>query len=716
MRGSNQTHDRAIRSRWRIARMTAVLLLLGLIQAGAQLTAQTVTLSANKMPLEQVCKEIEKQTGYFFVYAKDLQKSQTITVQLKNEEVKTALEKVFDRSNLKYEVIGKVVSVNTKKKAEAAEARTEAQTDTMNIYGAVITEKGPLENVSVTTSKSKKSALTDINGTYQIKGVLTGEDLIFSYVGYTPLRRKVGKERQIVVGLQVADNELDKVVVKAYGTTSRRYSTSSIVSVSGKEIENIPVQNPMLALAGRVPGLVVQAASGEPMAPVRVEIRGRNSINPNFPTDPLYVIDGVPQTVMNISSVKNSDKFPTMMSNGLNQSDVYNVGGGISPLFGLNPYDIQSIEILQDAGATAVYGSRGANGVILITTKRGKAGRTSVNVNMSQGVTYVSKFYDMLDIREYVAMRKEAIANDGFTPSLNANSLGYAPDLLLWDTTRNVDWQRYLYGNPGLYSSVSTALSGGNDQMTFRLSGAYSRTKDIKAVSGINQSLSLNGALDYKSINKKFTMKLNLMMVNGISNSVNQPIGNTLPPNAPEPFDSLGNLNYAGYSIWGSMPFSSLKNSADTRSAQMNSSIELSYNLFKGLNLGAALRTRKSTSDVFNITPVASKDPMAMPISRQGTNYKGNTEIKGLVIEPYISYGMTLGNGALDMTLRGTYEHNKTSALTVQGSNYTTDDLIRSIKDAPTKDAKDRYGEYKYTGGMFALNYRLNHKPFDLRI
>ncbi len=288
MQGSHQTHNRALqrKARWRMARITAVLLLLGCIQAGTRLTAQTVTLSASKMPLEKICKEIEKQTGYFFVYAKDLEKSQPVSVQLKNEAVKSALDKIFEGSNLRYELIGKVVSVNTKKKAAPVQSNSESLADTINIHGVVITEKGPLENVSISSTKSKRSTLTDVKGAYLLKGVIPGEELVFSYVGYSPLRKKIGRDRELIVALQVADNELDKVVVKAYGTTTKRFATGTIATVSGKDIENVPVQNPLLALTGRVPGIVITPLTGEASAPIKVEIRGKEQYQSQFPFRP----------------------------------------------------------------------------------------------------------------------------------------------------------------------------------------------------------------------------------------------------------------------------------------------------------------------------------------------------------------------------------------------------------------------------------------------
>lgn len=709
MQGSPKKYNRArLKARWQLARMTAAFLLLGILQAGAQLAAQTVTLNANKMPLEKVCKEIEKQTGYFFVYAKDLQKSQPVSVQLKNDDVRTALDKVFDGSALKYELIGKVVSVNTRKKPEASTPSGNSNlADTINVHGNVITEKGALENVSVTSTKSKRSTLTDIKGAFTLRGVVPGEEIVFTYVGYTSERQKVtANNREIVVAMFPAENELDKVVVKAYGTTSKRFTTSSIVSVSGKDLENVPVQNPLLALSGRVPGLVVMQTGGDATSPVKVEVRGRNSVNPNFPSDPLYVIDGVPQTILNLSSGGRAFQQSTFVSTGLNQSDNYNLGG-ISPLFGLNPYDIESIEVLQDAGATAVYGSRGANGVILITTKRGKGGRTSFSVNMSQGITRITKFYDMLNTKDYLAMRREAFKNDGITPTVDN-----APDLLLWDSTRDVNWQKYLWGNSGQYSAVSASVSGGNEQMTFRLSGSYSRSQDMKVISGANKSFTLQSAFDYNSFNRKFQMSLTVMMVNGRSDARYLPASYTLAPNAPEPLKPNGELNYDGYRGAKGVyfPWSSLKTTADTRSSQLSANLDISYSLFKGVKIGSAFRLKQSGSDIFSTTPVASMDPMADPKSKLGRNSSGITKANAVTIEPYLSYNTSFGNGRLGARLTGTYEQNRTTATTLNGSGYVTDDFLGSISAAPKKDVFDRFGEYKYAGAMITLNYIHDNK------
>lgn len=716
MQGSHQTHNRALqrKARWRMARITAVLLLLGCIHAGAQLRAQTVTLSASKMPLEKICKEIEKQTGYYFVYAKDLEKSQPVSVQLKNEAVKSALDKIFEGSNLRYELIGKVVSVNTKKKAASVQSTSESIADTINIHGVVITEKGPLENVSISSTKSKRSTLTDEKGAYMLKGVIPGEELVFSYVGYSPLRKKIGRDRELVVALQVADNELDKVVVKAYGTTTKRFATGTIATVSGKDIENVPVQNPLLALTGRVPGIVITPLTGEASAPIKVEIRGRNSINPNFPSDPLYVIDGIPQTIMDLNNRKVGYKEPTMISSGLNQSDVYGLGG-LSILFGLNPADIESIDVLQDAGATAVYGSRGANGVILITTRRGKGGGTRFTFGVSQGLTYVSRYYDMLNIKDYLQLRREAFANDGRTPSKVPGTPDYAPDLLVWDTTRNVNWQKYLYGNTGRYTRYNASISGGNEQTNFRLGAGYSKTTDIKAVSGTNQSATFSFALDHKSSNKKFTSQLTAMFVHSKTNSVLLNASYTLAPNAPDAFDSAGNLNYAPYEIAKvNFPFSNLKRSNEGKNNQLQSSLDLGYLLFTGVNLVTSFKYTQSNNNSVSLSPIASKNPF-IATDQKGNNYTGTTRVSNFTIDPAITINKPLGNGAISARIGGTYQSNITQTLSINGSDYVSDDLIGSLSNAPKTTTTERYGQYKYAGVYALINYDYAHKLlFDI--
>jgi TonB-linked SusC/RagA family outer membrane protein len=681
----------------------------------ATLFAQRVTLSVNKTPLEKVCKEVERQTGYYFVYSKDLRDTdQKITVDLKNAEVNTALQQIFERTPFRYEVTNKVVSVNTTPKpAHTEKIAATKDTLTITVKGRLYTnlDVTPLENASVSSSFSKRTTLTNEKGEFELKGVYLGEEIIVSYVGYQ-------KHHEVIMGpimtifLKTSNNVLDQVVVKAYGTTSKRFNTSNIVTVSGKDLQDLPVQNPLLALEGRVPGLQITRANSSPTSPIKIEIRGRNSINKYISSEPLYIIDGVPQTVMDLQqNFKSDGSTPNanIISYGLDQS----MGMGQSPIFGLSPNDIESIEVLKDAGATAIYGSRGANGVILITTKKVKPGNSKFSLSMSQGVKNAVRYQPFLHTSDFVAMRKEAYANAGLTPSKVPGTPGYAPEIMVADTNRYTDWQKYMYGGTGLYTSVNPQLSGGTQNSSYLVSASYTKQTDITPANASTQSASVLLKLDNHSNNNKLKTGISVFYLN----STNKGLGSlnqltSLPPNAPDAFDSLGNLNFAAYRRAGiEFPFAALKETNTSQTSRINAGFNIGYTLAKGLEISTQIGYNMSNNKGGNIIPVASKDPHAANGSLPtGLNAMGTTDVNNLSVEPQLNWNKSLGHGILNVLVGGTYQSNTTRSTNIRGLNYLSDDMINAIGAAPSLIAKNQSGQYKYIGAFSGINYTLSDK------
>ena len=245
---------------------------------------------------------------------------------------------------------------------------------------------------------------------------------------------KVGREFT-EIRLEQQSIALDELHVIGYGSESKRFSVGSTATLSASEIEKQPVTNVLLALEGQIPGLNITSTSGVPGSQVKVQIRGQNTLNsnPNSPfapfDQPLFIIDGVPFAPQNQNIGLVGDLTGTL-----------NGSGGLSPFNSLNPNDIESISILKDADATSIYGTQGSNGVVLITTKKGKPGKTNLNVTINSGNNYVARPITMLNTSQYIALREEAFKNDGLTPSENANDAGYAPDLTIFNQTKNTDF------------------------------------------------------------------------------------------------------------------------------------------------------------------------------------------------------------------------------------------------------------------------------------
>src|SRR5258708_35576268 len=293
-----------------------------------------------------------------------------------------------------------------------------------NVKGRVTNEQGePLVGATVTIKKLGKSGTTNEKGEFVLQNVPNGTYTVeISYVGYEKFTSEIvvsDNTMMVSTELKKSTNRLDEVQVIAYGTTTQRLNVGDVTTVKAEDIEKQPVSDPILALEGRVPGLFITQTTGIAGSSVTVNIRGQNSIaNGN---DPLYVIDGVPYT---------SQLLPT-----INSVQTGGLTGSPSPFSFINPADIESISVLKDADATAIYGSRAANGAILITTKKGKAGEPKVDFNLQNGWGQVTRKLDLLNTPQYLQMRREALKNDGIaSPSPTDYDINGA-----WDTPPYTD-------------------------------------------------------------------------------------------------------------------------------------------------------------------------------------------------------------------------------------------------------------------------------------
>jgi TonB-dependent SusC/RagA subfamily outer membrane receptor len=271
---------------------------------------------------------------------------------------------------------------------------------------------------------------------------------------------------------------LDQIQVIGYGTESKRFSVGSVVTVTADVIGKQPVTNPLLALQGQAPGLSIIAKNGVPGSTTLVQLRGQNSLATDRlsfkPYDqPYFIVDGVPFSPQNtnISQLANL-AMGQSFSGGLDQAT------GIGAFNNINPSDIESITILKDADATAIYGTKGAHGVILITTKKGKAGKTIVDLNVNSQVNAVARPIQLLNTQQYLQLRRQAFAQDNITPNGDPNdySGAYAPDLTIYDQNKYTNWQKIIQGNSTHNTDIHASISGGNAGNTFIVSGGYTRS------------------------------------------------------------------------------------------------------------------------------------------------------------------------------------------------------------------------------------------------
>jgi len=302
------------------------------------------------------------------------------------------------------------------------------------VKGRITDEGGkPLGGVTVRLSKGGRTVQTDENGNYSIDAE-TGDELVISYVGYKEQRIRLDGSKNIPVQLQPNATGLADAVVVGYGTQRKRDVTGSVSTVKGDDFKNLPVSNAATALQGRAPGVAIIRDDGSPGSNPSIRIRGTGTINN---ADPLVIIDGVP-------------------ASGLND---------------VNPNDIASIEILKDASSSAIYGSRAANGVVMVTTKKGSFGeKMTTSVGYYYGWDNAVKYIDMLKAPDLVKLKQEAYTNDGLSVPTVWTTNTYA--------TQKTDWQRALF-NTGHTQNADFALRGGNNTSTYSFSGNYFDQKGI---------------------------------------------------------------------------------------------------------------------------------------------------------------------------------------------------------------------------------------------
>lgn len=349
------------------------LFLLFLLSLGSlSVNAQTVSKVFKEQTLKTVLKEIESQTGLSIIYQKDeINENKKVNATFENTPVVEALSSILDKS-LEVNLKNKMIVISKKEQISSGNSLKKR-----TITGKVVDDKGEsVIGASIAVQGTTLGTITNLDGEYTLANVPENSEVTVSFIGYKTLIFKANDKALSKITLKEDTEMLDEVVVVGYGTVKKRDLTGSISSVNAQKIADVPVTSVVEALQGRSPGVVVSNTSWEPGSEPSIFVRGKRSITAS--NGPLYVVDGIPIT------------------------------GGVSEI---SPADIESMEILKDASATAIYGSRGANGVIIITTKQGKEGKTKVDYNGYVGFQTIQNKLDMMNGAEYAEYTREAYRN-----------------------------------------------------------------------------------------------------------------------------------------------------------------------------------------------------------------------------------------------------------------------------------------------------------------
>ena len=416
-----------------VIKLLLVFVLSTIFQVNAATYGQNVTLNIKNASLKEVLDVLRKQTGYHFLYRTEmLTQTRQMSINVTNEPLTKVLELCFEGQPLTYSINEKTIILREKPASPINNVQQ------ARITGKVTDATGlPMPGVGIKVKGTSTTSVTDTDGKYVVNagGNIT---LVFSYVGYETQEVAANGRTTINITLAESQAELSEVVVIGYGTVRRKDLTGSVASVKGADIKSQGVSDVTRSLQGRMPGVTIESAGGDPGAGTRILIRGVGSLNN---ATPLYIVDGV--QVANI--------------NNLNQTD------------------IESVDVLKDASAAAIYGSRAANGVVLVTTKSGKSGAPVVQLTANVGVQSKASSIDVLNAQEWATVHNQAHANAGLTPlelAANPSALGVG-----------TDWQDAIFRSAPI-QQYNLLVSGGSESSKYSVSGGYNDQQGIVDVTG----------------------------------------------------------------------------------------------------------------------------------------------------------------------------------------------------------------------------------------
>ncbi len=678
-------------------RVTTLLILVISLHLCAKTTAQKITLSSSNISIEQFFNQLEKQTGYSFLLENGVvSKDEKISVNVKDASLEMVLDQILKPIKLSYKIENKIVYVQKVKENQMVPFLDNVPPG--DIHGRVTDSLGnPLVGASITIKGSKKGVQTDVKGDFVIKDAPENAVLVVSYTGFVRQELKPGVDGNLHVQLQNSNNPLDQVQIIAYGTTTQRLSTGDVTTVTSKEIEQQPVSNPLAALEGRIPGLFITQTTGVPGGGFSIQLRGINSIANN--NNPFYVIDGVPY----ISQITSNGAYL-----------INDVLQGGNPLNYINPYDIESIEILKDADATAIYGSRAANGAILIVTKKGKAGRMQIDLNVNSGFQEPARDIKLLNTQQYLAMRHEAFDNDGAMPNPNADF-----DLTFWDTTRYTNWSKVLTGQTAHYNNFQGSVSGGSTNTQYFFGAGYGESSTpfptLHPGDGIDQKASVHFNLNTQSTDKRFKLSFTGSYVSD-KNTVQSEDFSTdrleLPPDAPPLFNPDGSLNWAplvpGQTGTWTNPYSNLNVKYNQTTSNLIGNTVLSYGLLPNWEIKSSFGYTLTNIDEIQASPTTAFDPGFDETSGNSTFNVISTN--SWIIEPQTNYKLQLSKGIFTALLGCTFQQDNSAVQKLNASNFVSDALIENPGAAGSISVNSTSSEYRYDAIFGRLNYNWEDK------
>jgi TonB-linked SusC/RagA family outer membrane protein len=568
---------------------------------------------------------------------------------------------------------------------------------TRTVTGKVDDGTRPLSGVTVSEEGSGQVTTTNSSGGFTL--TVNGQNpvLIFRHPEYTEQMIQAADRRYIEVTLTEKVSTIQEVVLNAgYYDVKAKESTGSIAKVSAKEIENQPVTNVLQAVQGRMAGVSITQNSGTPGGGFDVQIRGRNSLRNSLNSlvdgnVPLYIIDGIPLAGELVSTLSTA-ALPLQR---------------ISPLNNININDIESIEVLKDADATAIYGSRGGNGVVIITTKKGRAAPVRLKINSSQGFSQVDRRLEMMNTAEYTAMRRQAYANAG----VSSYPAGAYDINGTWDELRNTDWQLELIGGTAETSNVLVNISGGSERNSFSVSAGYANQGSVFPGEQRYRTQTLSSHFNHQSADRKFNLGLSNLVTFTVNRTLNTDFTNValrLAPNAPALYDEAGNLNWQNGTF--NNPLAQLNATYRNATQHVNQNLNLAYRFYGDFSLKLNAGLTLQQLEEFTLLPNTIYNPTSVlgMSAAYSSSSQGTGSVFSYLVEPQLNWAKKRGVHEWTILTGFTFQSSDSKNSSMNGYGYSSNSLLENIASAVYVTVLPlNVSQYRYAAVFGRANYQL---------
>ena len=678
-----------------IMRLTSILMLTATLQVSARSFSQNITISSRKITLENVFKQIKEQTGISFLWNEnELDKDRTINIDVHDASLQTVLDICLRGLPLFYKIRDMVVLLE---RIPETQAETPSPSPPLrlpppvNIHGKITDEKGnPLPGVTIRNKKKEITTASVADGTYSANGE-KGDVLIFSHIGYKTQEVPVPAKMPLDVIMVISTSNLDEVVMVGYGSTKKRDLTGSTSTIDIKDIQDVPFMTIDNALAGKAAGVEVTKTDGTPGGAVRIRVRGSTSLLGG--NDPLYVIDGV-QLQVQSNYINPGFDVTTAGANSVNTGSGISAGmsagfvNGLNSIGSLNIDDIESITILKDAASTAIYGSKAANGVVIITTKKGKKDMKP-QIMFSYYGTYTTPIQPkLLNGAQYKMLLTEAAQNDynyhqtaGTPASAQVDAIVNTPDTYFGNA--NTNWlnqvTRKTYSN-----NAEISVQGGGSASKYYTSISYNTTPGTVDGSTYQR---VAGKMNMENeIGKHLRFLTNLDMGYVEQNITNGAYTDALTarPDLP-PYDSTGNFTSFA-SVGGSYlgfqnPRALLGAINNAKTLSLLGSISGIYDFTPALEFKSTASLNLQDYNQRNYTP--SYLVIGGLTNDGGIGANSNSRLNNWFVENTLTFDKTFHQKhALNLLAGTSFETDKSSFFSATATGYPNDNVLNTLSSA----------------------------------